>query len=275
MTNSDSQSYFWALQTEIKQRKIKDVWKIYKDKGLNKLREEFPQQKTSQPLESIVSKVELEEMLQRELPEFFPLALSYRGSLDHLRKPKVAIVGSRHPTYYGRKLAYEFSHVLASAGVSIISGGAIGIDAIANHTALQVGSSCAILGSGLSRMYPPRNLNLFLSMQKQGLLLSEFEEQSSPQKWNFPRRNYTIAALADFVLVIEATLTSGSLITAQHALSCNVDVGALPGPVDNLNCVGTNYLIKEGAYCIQTPEDVLSHILNFKPYTHNRKDHIF
>ncbi len=175
----------------------------------------------------------------------------------------MAIIGSRHPTYYGREQTFRFAKELSAKGCTIISGGAIGIDSIANSVALeQDGGSCAILGSGLKNLYPPSNSFLFNNMKfsPSGLLLSEFFEQDPPQKWNFPKRNHTIALLADFVLIIEATLTSGSLITAHAALDYGTDIGALPGSIDCVNSEGTNSLIQRGAYCIQRPQDVLERV---------------
>ena len=143
-----------------------------------------------------------------------------------------------------------------------MSGGAIGIDAIANAVGYDYGSTCAVIGSGINNLYPTSNLSLFQKMgnAENGLILSEFNSFEPPQKWNFPRRNISIAALADFVFVIEAALTSGSLITANAAAEFGTDVGALPGAVDHYNSQGTIELIKNGAFCIQSPQDVLERI---------------
>ena len=214
--------------------------------------------------DQILVRTEIEQIIGRTLPDLFPLALRYRGNPEILRKPKVAIVGSRHATYYGRQQGHLFATALAKAGCCIVSGGAIGIDSIANARALDSGASCAVIGSGVNKLYPSSNIPLFhdLSRSPQGLLLSEFPDDQSPARWNFPRRNQTIAALADFLLVVEAHLTSGSLITANAALDFGVDVGALPGPVDSVTSSGTNALIKAGAYVIETPNDVLDRLAN-------------
>lgn len=192
------------------------------------------------------------------------LAFQYCGNIEILKKPKIAIIGSRKPTYYGRKIAFQFAKELAQAGCTIISGGAIGIDTIANGAAFENGLSCAVIGSGLNHLYPASNIELFQTMlnAKNAVIISEFHSFCRPQKWNFPRRNITIAALCDFVLVIEAVKTSGSLITAYAAIDIGNHVGAIPGDISNLNSEGCHELIKNGAYCIQSPKDILE-IINF------------
>ena len=212
---------------------------------------------------TILTRIELERMMNKKLHDSAPLALQFSGSKEILKKPLVAIIGSRQPTFYGREQAYRFAKELSSKGCTIISGGAIGIDSIANSVALeQKGGSCAILGSGLNNLYPPSNLFLFqkLKHSHEGLIISEFSEKEPPQKWNFPKRNHTIALLADFVLIIEAALTSGTLITANAALDFGTDVGAIPGSIDCSNSFGTNSLIQKGAYCIQNPQDVFERV---------------
>lgn len=189
----------------------------------------------------------------------FPLAFAYRGNLDLLRLPRVAIIGSRHPTLYGREQCFRFAKELSEKGFLIISGGAIGIDTIANRTAHDFGKTCAVVGGGIFSAHPPSNFELFnrMTLSENALLLSEFRENEHAQKWHFPRRNHSIAELADFVLVIEAGSTSGTLITVDAALQYGADVGALPGPIDAETSVGTNSLIRDGAFCIQSPRDVI------------------
>jgi DNA processing protein len=211
----------------------------------------------------LISKFEIEILTNKKLHECFPLVMQYSGNTNILKKPLIAIVGSRHPTFYGREQTYKFAKQLSNLGCTIVSGGAIGIDAIANSVALeQNGGSCSILGSGLKNLYPPSNHNLFkkLANSESGLLFSEFQENSPPQKWNFPKRNHTISLLADFVLIIEAAKTSGSLITANAALDFGIDVGVLPGPIDSVNSEGTNSLLQSGAFCIQKPTDVFERV---------------
>ncbi len=205
---------------------------------------------------------EIETLLKGKAISEMPLSLAIRGNPNILSQPKVAIIGSRHPTYYGREQAHIFARDLAKAGITIVSGGAIGIDTIANQAAFDNGNSCVVLGSGLNRPYPSTNKHMFETFagSKNGLVLSEFAHDCSPQKWNFPRRNRTIAALADFLLVIEATVTSGSMLTVHAALEMNCDVGAIPGPIDSATSEGTNSLIRDGAFCILKPSDVIERV---------------
>lgn len=224
------------------------------------------------PTSHNISKKELQALLPRSLPPSFVSSLYYLGNITILAKPTVAIVGSRRPTLYGREQCYRFAKSLSEAGICVLSGGAIGIDTIANTCAFESGYSCAVIGSGLSRVYPSSNQRLFKKMasSQTSLLLSQFEDDTSAQKWHFPKRNMTIAALADFVLVIEGARTSGSLITAEMALNFGRDVGALPGPIDSEASVGTNFLIQNGAHCVTTPRDVLE-ILSKMPFKTSRQ----
>jgi DNA processing protein len=211
---------------------------------------------------SILSCWDLETLLPEKNFREIPLALAARGNPAILKAPKVAIIGSRHPTYYGREQAHRFAQEIAKAGITVLSGGAIGIDTIANQAAFDAGSSCAILGSGLAEPYPSSNEHMFARMGQStnGLVLSEFGHHTTAFKWNFPRRNRTIAALADFILVIEATPTSGSILTVKAAHDVNCDVGALPGPIDSPTSDGTNILIRDGAFCILRPSDVIERV---------------
>jgi DNA processing protein len=209
-----------------------------------------------------LSRTELEKLTRSSLPTSFPPSLNFTGNPEILSAPRVAIVGSRHPTYYGRSQAHYFAQTLASAGVTILSGAAIGIDTIVNSTALASGNTVAVLGSGLNMPYPRSNKKLIeqLGSRKNSLVLSELDPYEPPARWNFPRRNRIIAALSHFVLVIEAIPASGSLITAGFAAEIGVDVGALPGPVNSVSSSGCNLLIKEGAFCIEKPEEILERL---------------
>ncbi len=272
----------WFLQTKLKNKelrnittylsKIKDHGQVklsqilndcyIKDKNdLLQLRDDY-KKNISNNINFYLGRYQLESILKKPLQHPSFLAFQYLGNPEVLQKPIVAIIGSRKPTYYGREQTQRFACALAKEGCTILSGGAIGIDSIANAVGHDHGSSCAIIGSGIKKLYPASNLKLFQNMgnSQNGLILSEFHCYESPQKWNFPRRNLSIAALADFVLVIEAAFTSGSLITAHAAADFGTDVGALPGEVTHVNSQGTNELIKNGAFCIQTPQDVLERV---------------
>lgn len=212
----------------------------------------------------LLNRLEMETLIRRSLPADFPLALRYSGNPNVLKKRRVALVGSRHPTFYGREQTARFATALAEQGVCVISGAAIGVDTVANMISHACGSSVAVLGSGLQRPYPKSNQLLLKTMATsgRGLILSEFDDLQRAEKWNFPRRNRIIAALCDFLMVIEAASASGTLITAHLAADCGVDVGALPGPVHSPNSQGSNQLIKEGAFCIENPEEILERFIN-------------
>jgi DNA processing protein len=204
----------------------------------------------------------LMQLLQKPLPSSFPHELRFAGQPETLARPRVALVGSRHPTFYGREQAARFAKVLAENGVCVVSGAAIGIDTIANSVAFQHGYTAAVLGSGLGFPYPRSNRYLFERMahSPNSLILSEFPDHEVAARWNFPKRNRVIAALCDFVFVIEAAVASGSMITACLAADLGVDVGALPGPVHSPTSQGSNQLIKEGAVCIERPEEILERL---------------
>ena len=272
----------WLLQTKLKHKELLDVTKYItnlnpndkiklsqilndcyiKDKNnLLQITNDFKKNGINN-LDFYLGRFQLESILKKPFRHPSCLAFQYQGNPQILQKPIVAIIGSRKPTYYGREQTQRFAHALAQAGCTILSGGAIGIDAIANAVGHEYGSTCAIIGSGMKNLYPASNINLFqkIGHSKNGLILSEFHSNEPPQKWNFPRRNLSIAAVADFVLVIEAAFTSGSLITAQSAADLGIDVGAIPGEVNHINSQGTNELIKDGAFCIQTPQDVIERV---------------
>jgi DNA processing protein len=272
----------WLLQTKLKNKELLNVTKyITKMKDNDKIKlsqiindcyisdknhllELINDFKKNDPnnLNFYLGRFQLESILKKPFRHPSLLAFQFQGNPQVLQKPIVAIIGSRKPTYYGREQTQRFARALAQAGCTILSGGAIGIDAIANAVGHDNGSSCAIIGSGMKNLYPASNMKLFQNMgnSHNGLILSEFHPYEPPQKWNFPRRNLSIAALADFVLVVEAAFTSGSLITAHAAADLGTDVGALPGEINHINSQGTNELIKNGAFCIQTPQDVLERV---------------
>lgn len=206
----------------------------------------------------------IENIRKKRLSLQAPLALEYCGNPNLLSKKIIGLVGSRHPTYYGRIQAQKFARELSKLGYIVLSGGAIGVDAIANLYSLDSihGGSISVIGNGLDNPYPTSNYRLFkkLISAENGLILSEFESSLPAHKWQFPQRNLTIAELCDFLLVVEATKTSGSLMTARFAKECGKEVGALPGNVDNPNTSGSHLLIQNGAHCIHTPEDIIRHL---------------
>jgi len=195
-----------------------------------------------------------------------PYLLYTRGQLDLNMHPAIAIVGSRKYSPYGAQLTASFAHDLAVAGFVIVSGLALGIDAISHKNALEAGGkTVAVLGSSIDEknIYPRANLALAHEMiVKDGLLLSDYPPETPANSFTFPARNRIIAGLSLGTLVIEAGERSGALITARMALENNREVFAIPGSIFSENSVGTNNLIKSGAKLVTNISDILEE-LNF------------
>ncbi len=189
-----------------------------------------------------------------------PVVLYVKGELPEGRV-RLALVGSRRATAYGRQFARELAGDLAALGVEVVSGGARGIDTWAHRGALEAGGrTVAVLGCGFAHTYPPENADLFKAIAASGAIVSEFPIETSPLAENFPRRNRLISALSAGTIVVEATDKSGSLITAGHALEQGREVMAVPGPVTSEQSRGCHRLIQQGAKLVQTVEDVLSEL---------------
>ena len=187
-----------------------------------------------------------------------PPVLYCMGRRDLLRQPAFAIVGSRNATPQGCADAEAFAAALSAAGLAIVSGLAHGIDAAAHRGGLSgPGSSIAVMGTGPDRVYPARNRPLAHELAERGLVLSEFAVGTPPQKQNFPRRNRVVSGLARGVLVVEATLSSGSLITARLAGDQGREVFAVPGSIHSPFSKGAHRLIREGAKLVETAQDIL------------------
>jgi DNA processing protein len=188
-----------------------------------------------------------------------PPVLFVEGAVAALARPQVAVVGSRSPTASGRELALQFAAGLPKYGLTVTSGLALGIDSAAHLGALEAGgASVAVMGTGPDQVYPARNRRLAASIVEQGgALVTEFVPGTRPEPPNFPRRNRIISGLSLGVLVVEAALPSGSLLTAQCALEQDREVMAVPGPVRSPLSRGCHELLRNGAALIETPEDVL------------------
>ncbi len=187
-----------------------------------------------------------------------PPVLYCMGRRELLGRPALAIVGSRNATPQGVADARAFAQALSGAGLTIVSGLALGIDAAAHRGALESeGSSIAVTGTGLDRVYPAQNRALAHDLAARGLLVSEFAPGTPPLPHNFPRRNRVVSGLARGVLVIEATLSSGSLITARFAGEQGREVFALPGSIHSPFSKGCHQLLREGAKLVETAQDVL------------------
>lgn len=190
-----------------------------------------------------------------------PVGLFYKGSLPDPNKKKVAIVGSRRCSSYGRDIALSFSREFALNGVEVISGMALGIDGYAGEGAL-IGekNDFAVLAGGVDRPYPMDNLGLYMELQKKGGILSERPLKHVPYAREFPLRNRIISGIADVLLVVEAAKKSGTQITVEYGIAQNKDIFAIPGRIDDPISEGTNTLIKNGALMATSPEDILERL---------------
>ena len=192
---------------------------------------------------------------------YAPPVLFHLGRRELLARPALAIVGSRNATAQGRETAREFARALADAGLTIVSGLAVGIDAAAHEGALGTdASTIAVVATGLDRVYPARNRELATRIAQNGALLSEYLPGTPPRKEHFPQRNRLISGLARGVLVVEATLSSGSLITARLAGEQGREVFAIPGSIHSPFAKGCHKLIREGAKLVETASDVLDEL---------------
>jgi DNA processing protein len=187
-----------------------------------------------------------------------PAVLYVRGDPQVLAAPQLAMVGSRHPTEDGRRTARQFAAHLITAGLTITSGLALGIDAASHEGALAGGGkTVAVLGNGLDCLYPARNAALGERIAERGALVSEFPPGTPPLRVNFPRRNRIVSGLALGTLVVEAGRESGSLVTAQYAIEQGREVFAIPGSIHNPLARGCHALIRQGAKLVEASADVL------------------
>jgi len=202
----------------------------------------------------------------------FPPLLYIDGDPALISTPQLAVVGSRNCSHYGRYWCDWFTQHLSLSGLTITSGLARGIDGVAHQAALNVGGkTVAVLGSGLQRLYPSNHAHLAAEIVEQGgAVVSEFPLTTLPHPLNFPRRNRIISGLSHGVLVVEASLKSGSLVTARYGLEQNRNVYALPGALGNPLSEGVNWLIQQGALLVAHPNNIvedLASALNWLPAT--------
>ena len=193
--------------------------------------------------------------LLREIDD--PPAILYLiGKRELLIQPQLAVVGSRNPTPSGRENAREFARFLAGSGLTICSGLALGIDSEAHQGAISAGHTLAVMGTGPDRIYPAKNRELAHQIASKHLLITEFPPGTPAKAENFPRRNRIISGLSLGVLVVEATLQSGSLITARLAAEQGREVFAIPGSIHNPQSKGCHALIRQGAKLVESAQDI-------------------
>ena len=190
-----------------------------------------------------------------------PEILHVKGTLLEEDEAAVAIVGTRAATPYGLTVAGCLAEELVRAGITVVSGLAEGIDAAAHEGALKAGGrTIAVVGHGLSRIYPPQHHELAERIAGAGCIISEFPMEEKPNPWNFPKRNRIISGLSLGVVVVEAPFKSGALITARYAMEQGREVFAVPGPVSSRQSEGTHALLKDGAKLVGQVEDILEEL---------------
>ena len=192
-----------------------------------------------------------------------PVALYYRGDIQFAdQEHSIGIIGSRRPTHYGMNVADEYAGELSRKGFVIVSGMAMGIDSRAHIGARREGGkTIAVLGGGVDICYPRTNFEIYQYMCENALVLSEYEPGEAHLPLHFPLRNRLISGLSDGILVVEAALRSGTLITTDYALEQGKDIYAIPGRVGDMMSKGANNLIKNGAMLVDSPADIIMYVL--------------
>ncbi|MFU8781244.1 MAG: DNA-processing protein DprA [Kiritimatiellia bacterium] len=210
--------------------------------------------------------VQLVTPVDREYPESLrdihdpPLALYVRGRLRPTDRQAVAVVGTRHPTHYGVECAQKLSFGMAKAGLCVLSGLALGVDTAAHDGALRAhGRTIAVIGGGFDHLYPQENIGLADKIAESGAVISEFPFGRKPDRTTFPMRNRIVSGMSKGVLVIEAGVGSGAMITANQASEQGRSVFAVPGRIDSYASQGPNALIKDGAFVVTELRDLLEH----------------
>src|ERR1043166_7188706 len=201
-----------------------------------------------------------------------PIVLYVKGTLTAKDKNAVALVGSRLTTHYGLEIARKLAYQLAYVGVTVVSGGARGIDTAAHQGALSAkGRTIAVLGTGINLIFPSENADLFARIAENGAVMTQFPFNRKADKQSFPIRNRIVAGITLGTVVVEANLTSGALITANFAIENGRQIFAVPGRIDSPRSKGCHELIKKGAKLCEGAEDILSEFEYLFPGT-NRPD---
>ena len=188
----------------------------------------------------------------------YPISIYVKGNESILNTPAIGIVGCRESSSYGERVAQYFGYHLAKRNISIISGLAKGIDSQSHIGAIKAGGiTIGVMGSGLDIVYPKENQYLYDKIiEENGVIISEYPLGSKPEKMNFPARNRIISGMSKGIIVVEAKKKSGTLITVDFALEQGRDVYVVPGNIDEMNSVGTNELIKQGAQMVTSYRDI-------------------
>ncbi|MED3552204.1 DNA-processing protein DprA [Cytobacillus praedii] len=192
-----------------------------------------------------------------------PWVIYAKGDIRLLKKENLlAVVGSRQYTEYGENAIKYIIPKLIEKGIVIVSGLAMGIDAIAHHAAIQNnGHTIGVIAGGLFHIYPNANKNLAAEMMKNQLLISEYPPYTKPDRWQFPMRNRIISGISKGTFIVQAKRKSGSLITANYAVQEGREVFALPGSIFSPYSIGTNELLQQGAKLVNTPDDILEELI--------------
>lgn len=216
-------------------------------------------------------------ILDNEYPENLlyihspPFVIFYKGNINLLEGELISMIGARNCSNYGAEVTKMIARYLGSNNITVVSGMALGIDSIAQKTVIESsGSTIGVLGCGVDVVYPKTNIDLYKNLIKKGLVISEFLPKTKPFAYNFPRRNRIISGLSKGLIVVEAGIKSGTLITVDYALESNKIVMAVPGSIFNKNSEGCNKLISEGAHVLQGIEDI-DEVFKIKNKTNNNK----
>jgi len=259
-------------------KKLPEPWKVMQDQSLLDLIFSTKQHPGRIPVDFLLAEAEKLLKLQDEgkfkilsiddplYPEQLrniyspPQFLYCRGDLNLLKYPCIAVVGTRKPTDYGTEVTRLLTRDLVKHQFVIVSGMAIGVDAVAHKTALDCdGHTIAVLGCGLDNPYPKTNQSVRRGVEKSGCVVSEFPWGTPPNPAQFPRRNRIISGLSKGVLITEAAEKSGALITVKHAVDQNRDVFAIPGPINSPMSLGPLRVIQQGGYPVVDATDIIEH----------------
>ncbi|RLA71149.1 MAG: DNA-processing protein DprA [Epsilonproteobacteria bacterium] len=202
-----------------------------------------------------MSKPVIENIPALSVMKKYPKTLFYKGNLSLLQRPKVSIVGTRNPSNYTREFTYRLAKALAKRGVCVVSGAAMGVDAIA-HAGAGEENTIAVLGNGLDIRYPVLNRSLIENIENRGLLMSQFNDGFRATGWSFVVRNELVVALGDSLIVTEADMNSGSMRSVEYALKMGKEIFVLPQRLGE--SLGTNALLSEGKATVITDVEIFS-----------------